>query len=152
MGNLSSSSSEIKDWEPLRDYIHAHESIWLSHVQSKQILESLKYKKHQNDEFYYVINPFNGTLSVERANEGYCCYPYSCARDTLQDNIPFIDYPINTTLISSEMPPGIRIARQDLWNSKLFNNWLSCIKDKNLFTENRLNRNVTDIVKGYGSL
>ena len=132
----------IKSWEPLHNYTQAGQSIWYSHQNSFNYLNSIP------NASIFIIDPFKGTITVKGEYESCCCCCHT-TRPILMQDIPYIDYPINTILTLSRIPPAIRIAREDLFSSRLFNGWLNSLKQGQQIIKDKVGGDVESVISGY---
>jgi hypothetical protein len=139
----SKSDPAMEDWGILNNYIHVGESIWLTQEETIRYLKAFCTPDHY---MQFEFDPFNGTLIMRRKLRGSKVeWKYT---ESWFD-IPYTDYPLSVLHKAHKVPPGIRIARTDLWNSKLFKSWLKQQAVINKTKEVNLGKTVTNLVDGY---
>lgn len=142
MGNCCHQT--IQDWSPLEDYKQSQLSIWSD---NEDRLRDIKIHTEAKDTKYrFKINPFTGCMSIESR------LTYRSSWSTYIYEIPFTNYPVNTILTMYNLPLNIRIARLDLWNKKLFENWLKEYRDMEKIKTTKFGRDSTSIIDQYVKL
>ena len=106
-------STDYFNYEELKDKKHAGFSIWLSH---EKTVEQLERMMTSYSDPYIILMPDKNLL----------CFYYRQGKICRKFNIPYIGYLLPRNLDSfrlEKFPPGIQIAREDLWNTELFKQW-----------------------------
>lgn len=138
--NKKCANKEITSWNLLEDYIQGGKSIWLTIEETIKLLKIYQ----PGSGFKYEFDPFSGTMKIEYKYIELDFYY------TRWSDIPYIDYHLpEKNNVPGIIPPGLRIARQDLWSSKIFKSWLKSKEELKIKRDKIFGNDVSKIVGGY---
>ena len=103
-------SKEIISWDSLKEYQQGGQSIWLT---EKQTVNALNFQGILR----YIFNPFSGGLTVESREQEWLEWK------KIKYNIPYTGYSLPSIHTSDIIPPGLQVARKDLWSIEVFHKW-----------------------------
>jgi hypothetical protein len=142
MGNFTS-KKESESWNELEYMTHSGAPIFRSHEETVEL-----YRLYRISGGYQInVYPFTHTISIMRNHNYISIDEY--LRDQKID-IPYVGYediPENFTCYS--IPPGLRMAREDLESIKTMKYLLELHREKCRLLQKYLNKNIMGIILTY---